>query len=347
MMRLLRTHLLPALAVVTTLLCGAAVADSRPSPPIWTVFEVKKPWSWFENMAIRASGHILATRVDLPEIWAVDPFARTGALLVTVPGVEALLGIAETRPDVFVFAASNFSLRGPDAGWQPNSTQLWELDFRGRPCAAGPPPTARRVAEMPAAGVPNGLAAWDESAVVVADSTYGQVIMVDVATGESTTVIRDPTMARTANVSVGINGLKVFEQGGRRFVYYTSQAQALFCRIPVDARTGRPTGPAEVIARGFAMDDFTLRPDGTALVASNADNVITEVAPDGRHATVAGSPGSLALASDSSCLFGRTERDRDILYVTTAGGFLTPVNGTLRRPADIAAVDFGALKGGW
>jgi hypothetical protein len=329
-----------SLAALAPALAIALAAQPQASPSISTVFQLSDSPTWFENLAIRSSGEILATRVDVPELWAVDPFTKSGSRLLSVPEVTALLGITEVYPDVFAFVGTNFSIA---TGIQPNSSQIWELDLRGRS------PVSRLAAKLPQAGLLNGADTWDSSSILVADSTLAQILLVDINTGQSAVAISDPTMTVPPNSThpIGPNGVKVFRSARDRttYVYYTSMAQALFCRVPVNAQTAAPMGPVQIIASGFTMDDFTLLEDGSALVAANTDNTIVKVTLDGTVTTVAGSAGSLDLATATACRFGRTARDSRVLYVTTTGGATQPVNGTFTRPANIAAVDFAAC--GW
>ena len=67
--------------------------------------------TWVENINILSNGQPLVTLVNVPELYQVDPRRILEPRLVQwLPGVEALLGIAEVTPDVFAVIAGNFSL---------------------------------------------------------------------------------------------------------------------------------------------------------------------------------------------------------------------------------------------
>ena len=56
------------------------------------------------------------------------------------------------------------------------------------------------------------------------------------------------------------------------------------------------------------------------------------------------SPGDFAswdVASPTACVLGKTEADKDVLYITTAGGNVVPVNGQTEA-AKILAIKVGA-----
>lgn len=327
-MHLLHSTLgLLALAVVG--ICSAP--QPRSSTPVSTVFQLGSIGTWFENLAIRTSGTILATRLDTPELWAIDPFAQTGSKLLEIPGFTGLLGIVEIHEGVFIVSTGNFSLTdGPVAG----TAHVYEVDLRGSQ------PVTSLVASLPEAGLLNGVTKWDDQTVLITDSFQGVVYKLDAVSGQYSIAISDDTMTfpTGAELLIGVNGVKVLGS----FVYYTNTAREILCRVPVDDNAN-PSGAVEIVAEGLFQDDFTILPGGTAYVATNAQNSIVRITPDGNATVVAGNLGSLELASATSCQFGRTTQDSETLYVTTAGGMASPVNGTLMEPAAIVAVDLAQM----
>ncbi|KIM93825.1 hypothetical protein OIDMADRAFT_35289 [Oidiodendron maius Zn] len=229
------------------------------------------------------------------------------------------------------------------AGSTPSISTIFQLGTAGSwlDDLRGPSLKWRVAARVPDAVLFNGLTKWNNTSVLVADSAKGVIWKVDIETGASSIALSDPTMTipTNASIQVGVNGVKVSDG----FVYYTSTARQIFCRVPVDS-SAAPTGPVEVVASGFPQDDFVIFPDGTAYVATNALNTIVKVTADGTVSLVAGSLGSLPLASDTDCQFGRTARDSNVLYVTTAGGTSDPVNGTLVVPAAVMAVELAGCE---
>src|SRR5438105_4501375 len=49
------------------------------------VYQLPNKGSWFENLAVRSDGTILATRLDVPEVWIIDVDAQTGSAMVKLP----------------------------------------------------------------------------------------------------------------------------------------------------------------------------------------------------------------------------------------------------------------------
>lgn len=315
-------------SLILTALWDPIHAFSITPASISTVFQLETVGTWFENLVIRPNGLILATRVDAPELWSIDPVTRTGSSILSIPGFSGFTGIAELSDDIYVMAAGNFTTNG---GPVEGTASLLQVDLRRSVVEF------KYVAQLSDAGLINGIARWDDESVLLADSTRGLILKVNVENGQYSTAISDPTMAVPSNAStnnIGINGIKKLNN----FVYYKSSALELFCRIPVDS-SATATGSVQVLASGFPQDDFSLHPDGTAYIATNSLNTIVRVTGDGQVCTMAGSLDSIDLAADTACQFGRTTRDSSILYVSTAGGLTNPVNGTEVRPATIMAVD--------
>ncbi|RSL94611.1 hypothetical protein CDV31_014241 [Fusarium ambrosium] len=314
----MKFRVLSLLQLALAMLPSEAKVTREPLAKTSTVFQLNDNNTWFENLATRSNGEILATRLDSPELWLINPSSRRGRSLVTVPGVLSTIGIAEHSPGIFVFGAGNLTVN--PLGIEPGSMKLFQLDFRQKR------PSIQLITDMPDASLINGITPFSQTEVLVSDINLGVVYKVDVTTGISDTVLSGPDFA-------GINGIRV--QDG--FLYYASTSNETFFRVPIDDNASA-TGAAEVIAAGVPMDDFVLTSDGTAYIATMGLNQVVRVDPDGRVSTVAGAVGSLDIAGATSSRFGSSRNDKLVLYVTTNGGTPSPVNGTVTEPAKIVAV---------
>src|SRR5699024_10125396 len=106
---------------------------------------------------------------------------------------------------------------------------------------------------------------------------------------------------------MGINGIRV--QNG--FLYYASTTRKEFRRVAINAN-GEAIGPFEIIASGTALDNFDLDVDGTAYMATNAENSIAKISPNREVEIIAGGKSSRELPGPTSCVLkGKT------LYVGT------------------------------
>lgn len=300
----MRSHSLPLFA-------ATAAAQT-----VSTAFQLDDVGTWFENLAVRSDGSVLATRMDAPEIWAIDPVTQTGEALVIVPGVLSTSGIAELREDVFVFAAGNVSFVEP-VGVAPGSMGVWKVDL-----SEGTEPEL--VAAFPDAGFLNGMATWDEERVLVGDSGASAVYLLDVETGEFEVALNGSEVA-------GVNGLRV--HGGD--VYAVSTTEPRLNRIPVDDDC-RIAGEVEVLAEDLGLDDFDVGADGAIYAVSPSENVVLKIF-EGLVTTIAGGPDSQDVLAPTSARIGRAGGE-DTLYVTTTGNGLFAPPGAVQEPASIVAV---------
>ncbi|KAL6856314.1 quino protein amine dehydrogenase beta chain-like protein [Trichoderma novae-zelandiae] len=297
-----------------------AVLDSRHGHP-WPPQENNRLVYQFangttiENIAVRSNGNLLVTLTDRPELYEVNPFTPQNAKLIhRFPGYFGLLGIAEVSPDVFTLNAGNFSV---ETGPAPGSWAIWQVAFhRDQPAVS-------KVVDIPEALLLNGMTTLETTpnTVLSADSTLGVIYSVNTHTKSYKVVLEDDSFkpAAGAELPIGVNGIRYRDH----YVYYTNSFKAFLGRVPVD-NSGYATGSYETIATGIVGDDFALTPEA-AYIAGNPTNVVTKVnLSTGESEVIAGNLNSSLVAGDTSVAFGRTRKDRNVLYVVTVGG---PVNG--------------------
>lgn len=293
--------------------------------PVFTLPGPLQPASWFENLAVRPDGKILATRGDAPEIWQIDPATGTGALLVSVTGAFNLTGIAEVKPacrpqyyssncpqgETYVFGSSHIPA---PLQITPGSAKVWTLHL-----PTSGTPTVSLLAAMPTAGFINGIAAWGTGRVLLGDTEAEAVYLMDVATGAYTTPLTGLT---------GINGIKAAKASG--YIYRADHISSTLSRIPVDG-DAVATGPAEILAANQSVDDFAIAVDaagqGKAYLGAMYDNKVVEV--DVAAAPSSGPGAQTDLATNLSgtgsgivtvVAFGRRPADSGLLYAAVGQG---------------------------
>ena len=295
-----------------------------------TIFQLATKPTFLENIAVRPGGTILTTRIDAPELWEIDPVTGHGKVLLSIPGVTSISGITELSPDVFAVGVGEYSLQ---TGAVPGSWGVWTIDLTGGE------PKASLAAKAPEMGLLNGVATWDEETIVAADSPTGKIFKINLKDGTSSVCLQDESMkpAVDAFMPIGVNGVKVLQ---KKYIYFTSSTRQIFARVPVDAEI-TATGPVEVLASEIFGDDFALTEDGTAYVTAHPTNMVVRVSPGGEVVVLAGSPTSFDVAGATACAFGRGEKDKNVLYVSTSGASAVPIAGEF-EPAKVVAV---TLKG--
>ncbi|KAH6985397.1 hypothetical protein EDB80DRAFT_756560 [Ilyonectria destructans] len=292
--------------------------DSLHQAAVSTVFQLNSSGTWFENLAIRPDGQIIATRMDVPELWLINPITRKGRSLITIPGVSGAIGISQQTSNTYIVGAGNVT--ADPFNFEPGSMKIFLLEFkRGYP-------NLKLVTDLPDAMFINGITPWSRTEVLVSDTVLGAVYQIDISRGSITNVVSDTDFA-------GINGIRV--QNG--FLYYASTSNQTFFRVPI-TNDFAIAGSVETILSGVSMDDFALTPDGTAYIATVGLGEVVRVDPDGNTVTVAGAATSLDIAGGTSARLATSKGYGNTLYVTTNGGLGAAVNGSITEPAKVVAI---------
>ncbi|WP_375487028.1 hypothetical protein [uncultured Mycobacterium sp.] len=287
--------------------------DSRPSPsltqrvrpdhaasPIPTV--TLTPAAYFpeeyflENLAVRAYGSVLVTAVLQKELWYVPrPKPRAEVDPVLVHTFEHMVsGIAEVEPDVFIVNLSD--------AYTSHESHLARVDFTGWTPGEPVSPEIVYTFDDRVRGL-NGSCLIGPKVMLVADCFGGFVWRVDLADNARGAIARiwlaHDTMAMDPDSGIppppqpGVNGVRYGPQSG--YVWYTSTAQQVFMRVPVDHATLEPAGTAEFVAAIDNADDFCIDENaGFAYVTRHRANTIDRVPLEPRHGSevrhIAGDP---------------------------------------------------------
>ena len=299
------------------------------------------PKTYFlENLAVREDESILITAILQQELWWVPP-AKHGEVVEPVlvhTFDHPVTGIAEIAPDVFIVNLTE--------AYTTYESHLVRIDFTGwKPGSLASPETIYTFDER-VRGL-NGSCLLGPNVLVIADCFAGLIWRIDLAdAGRRATArvwLADDTMADDPDSGVppppqpGINGLRYGAQTG--YLYYSSTAQKVFMRVPVDPSTLDPAGPAQFVAAIDNADDFCLDEDaGFAYVTRHRANTIDRVPLAPRHGSevrhVAGDPFDETLVGPSSAAWGRGPTDHGrVAYVTTDGGTTAPPDGIVRQAA--------------
>ncbi|OJJ45282.1 hypothetical protein ASPZODRAFT_17500 [Penicilliopsis zonata CBS 506.65] len=309
-----------------------------------TVFQYVSNGTWLENLAVRPNNLLLTTRLDVPELWSIDPSTSRGEKLLEFPDALGAMGITPfasngTTTDRYAVVTGNFSLSELSA--TPGSFSIWTVWFDESDQVQTIP-----FFHIPEAEFLNGITTFSDEIFLVADSVKGVIWKiqhsVDSPPDPSYSVaVADETMLPSPDqpVQIGINGVKVLNG----YIYYTSTTRELLCRVPVDEQAN-PTGAVEVLLSGVLNDDFIIddtnevvyiatNPQNTILKASNPHN---DGDADYSLSLLAGEAYKLDLAGVTALQFSR---DRSVLYATTSGAQIGPILGTLIEPAKVVSIN--------
>lgn len=323
-----------------------------PAPEVTLTPVAHFPEGYFlENLAVRADGSVLVTTVVQKELWyvpALEPSAvARGAEASPVPLHTfdfLVMGIVEAEPDVFVVCVTD--------GYATHASHLARIDLNG--WAPGKPVTPEviftfddRVRSL------NGACMLGPRVMAIADCFAGLIWRIDLADGARSAKARvwleDDTMAFDPDSEVapppqpGVNGVRYGAKTG--YLYYTSTAQKVFMRVPVDPATLDPAGGAQFVAAIDKTDDFCLDEDaGFAYVTRHRGNSLDRVPLTPRHGSevrhIAGDPFDPVLVGPSSAFWGRGPgEDGRVFYMTTDGGRTAPPPDGIVRKASLLRVE--------
>ena len=328
----------------------AANLFPRSTDNIQTIYQFPEN-TYVENLAVRANGQILLDLFTSPQLWLVDPQVPGEALLIhEFPDALGITGIAEYEPDVFAVLAGNFSFSTGEC--TKGSWSIWSVDLGGvtinsTASLAASPPKVSKLADVPAATCLNGmdlLSGGAKKFLMAGDIRTGEVYAVDVDTGASAATINNNNTTQTLPAvtygfgSVSTDGLRVRDAE----LYFSNVGQGTLVRAPLNPDDGTPAGEAQTVAQSLSSrdqwDDFAIDCDGNVFMTTGGSNTIQRVTPGGNVAIVAGDLNSTAIAEPSSARFGRRSGDSNVLYVTTAGGMVAPVNGNTVVGAQVLAI---------
>lgn len=355
-----------AIAVLTSLSAvnSSPVVQSlerRTSLPLTVQNVVTFPFpSWCENLAIRANGQILVSRLDTPEVILVDPTGKLAPITVATWNASyymGALGISETTTDVFYVNVAapvddNFvKVSGIPA--------VYKLDMNTfKVTSAGvvtSNATVTKVADITTADFLNGMTTLDDYHILTGDVYNGWVYKVNVLTGAYSIVIEDPKMHFPvgASTNLGVNGIKIKDS----YLYWTNTANGTLNKILITA-AATPIGTSSIVTANVPKaDDFIFKSDGTAWIAQNQEDELSLLYPGTSNAAVvAGSPISTTLAGVTAGKFGRLASDCNRLYLTTSGGecryplpensyadfeigLALPINGTVVVAGTVSYID--------
>ncbi|CAI7639825.1 unnamed protein product [Penicillium viridicatum] len=301
--------------------------------------------TWAENLAVRANGQILVSRLDTPEILQLDPTGASKPIVVASwnsTTYKGCLGISETSRDIFYvvtsgFVDKNFVLTSGVNG-------IWKIDMRNftvskKTDEVTSKAIVSKLVDIPTSDYLNGATTLSETSILVADVYNGWVYRVDTRTGAYNIAINDEKMkfesVPNPASNLGVNGIKIKDG----YLYWTNTAAGTLNRIRITNK-GAPVGKSEVVTNVPKPDDFVFKKNGFAFIALNQMDELSVLYPESSDAhVIAGSNTSTILAGVTAGAFGRLRHDNHILYLTTSGANALPINGSVTVPATLSWID--------
>lgn len=298
--------------------------------------------TWLENIAVRSNGDILATQtVYTPTLYQISnpesASPETSILHNFTTG--PLLGITEVKHDVFLFVEVEYTEIAVPV---PKTAKVWKIDFNTKKGQ----PRISNIANTTEISFPNGITTLPGTeSILITDSLKGLIWRFDLDTRKASVVLDYPELKPAQNsklnYTIGVNGVHIFQN----YAYWTDSLVATIYRIKIDLKTGEalPGASVEKIASADKdfLDDFIIDSQGGLYSASSDGTVIYAPRGADKMTVVAGSPGSLTYSGPTAFAFGRDHEGKQndsVMYITTNGGLVSPINGTMTEGGKIIAV---------
>jgi hypothetical protein len=271
-----------------------------------SIYKSTSSGAWIEGMAVRSNGDILLNRLDVPELWSVDPVTKMGTNLLNFTGAASLAGITEISPDVFAVVTGSFNTKS--FAVKAGSWSVYKVDLTGAT------PTQTLVKNVPESGFFVGLTTFNNDTIFIADAGKGSLYKMTISTGDYSVVITDPSMKAPSGALIqeGIHGIKYFNGN----VYFSSTFGNTFNKVAIDPVTVKAGAVTTIVSNLQGPEGFAIGPDGTSYLAVMTSGQVLKITPDGKS-TLASSVASCTCVS-----FGRTDKDNSTLYVATSSGAL-------------------------
>ncbi|KAH7398643.1 hypothetical protein DE146DRAFT_718468 [Phaeosphaeria sp. MPI-PUGE-AT-0046c] len=249
--------------------------------------------TWLENIAQLHNSSLLTTLIGTADIYLMD----RNVFAVAVGNVTS-----SNAPVEGTFGVWSLDFRTPDA--TKHSAACIDSGVK-----------IRRIADLPHAGLLNGMAFRKPSTLFLADSWAGHIIQLDAVSGTVTGAIEDASLMpdfASPGLVIGVNGLRI--HGGH--LYFSNTVQNLLGRIALGQHDNATAhGGIEVIKRGEEIsqpDDFAVLRDGSVLLARPLADTLQRVSLGGEVSEIA--RGGV-VSGGTSVLLGR---DGEV-FVSTSG----------------------------
>jgi hypothetical protein len=308
--------------------------------------------TWVENIAVRSNGQLLVDIITSPDIYLIDPpissldpaSAKTTTLVHSFAPELSVIGITEVERDHFYCIVGNVSLATKNLGL--GTYGIYSVNLQTYNSISNTGAIISPIAELPQAGLLNGMTTLDVSKglVIMADSTEGAIWILNVKTGTYSILLQTPEMAPPAAggpLALGINGVRLHRSGDTATIYFSNQGAGIFYRFPLSISTLKPTGPIVPVKTDVVVDDFALDVErGVAYLASSNQNAVLQQPLDGGdYSILLGGTNSTELPGPTSVALGRGGGEKGVIYVTTNGGLLAPINGTYSEGGKVVAIE--------
>jgi len=315
----------------------ALVVVAAPSPrDAVSILYTFTDGAYLENIAVRANGDLIINSLGNGRVYSIDPTASnpTPSTLVQFdPQVASgVFGIAEHAPDKFAVIAAHVNFTTITA----ENVTVWSIDLNG--CAKGTRSAVapRKIADLPEAGLANGLTKFHGDGLLASDARLGVIWSVNTRTGAVRKTADDDAL-KAPNLDgfpLGVNGVHVSRDGSRLYFSNTNTRVVSQVHLSRDGGfVGNVTTIFELPGEQALPDDFIFGNDGSLWVTA-LPNFVYRLLPNGtvveldQFINTIG-PGPTGGGNPTAVAFGRGSKAQEkILYVSASWGVVYAIDTT-------------------
>ncbi len=271
--------------------------------------------SFMENITTDARGNLYITNLLERQILKY----ANGQLTVFAELDAYPAAIAQNSDGTFFVTAFQVPLDDPEFA---NSQAIYAIDRNGN---------SQLVLEVPQAEFFNGIFAFKQDILLIADSQAGTIWKYDAQKNQITAWLVDELL-QSNGYAPGANGLKVYGDE----LYISNSGQGTILRTRLD-QFGEP-GLLEIFVENIQIDDFAFSRNGN-IFATTHDRSIHRIDPTGNVETILDNDDILG---NTALAFGRRGGDADHVYIVGDGGlWAAQGDESLLQPANIVKLYVG------
>ncbi|KAF2202735.1 hypothetical protein GQ43DRAFT_470630 [Delitschia confertaspora ATCC 74209] len=332
-------------------------------PNLRTLLQLGLP-EQFQDVIVRSNcaNQLITTSAEpasirLLNLSGTKALTANNTLLYQFDNYRAVLGITKLENDIYAIVVGN-TIVFPKYQAVPGTYNIYRLDLTQ--LDANGTVNVSPIAHFDNAKNIDSITTVPATppVLLVADSTAGQILKVNVSDGASSLFLEDQSLkpVNASGPSIGINGLKYFDG----YVYYTNTYEHALYRAPValsisgttaNYTTLAPSGAPQLLiqdsgfprADGLAVRNFggTVGNKGAVDIAVVGSNTLVRVGQQrsgssgwGYH-VVAGGAQETTVAGATGVAFGSV--DWQSVFVVTGGGIRSEIKGA-RGGAEVVQV---------
>lgn len=210
--------------------------------------------SWTEGVAVRPDGNVLTSRLDSPELYAInmrgDSWTTKPKLVYRFPNATGAFNVCRLRGTGEREEYAVISGFADLDNAQFHSWAIWRVC--PPPDGSTDSPKITKIADLHEAVFCMGMITVGERTLLICDAAKCCIWKLDIPTGHVSVFLSDAvSMAPSSKEDLfGVNRCRIYQN----HLYFTNHSAGTFCRVPIEHSNGediRASGPVQKCAEGL------------------------------------------------------------------------------------------------